>query len=187
MTVLEHVRIPLRRNRVAVRMQPRAMVAVTLAALIGIIAFIWPFVVAPGKFGSSYAPPLIFGALLILILAVVVAEGDLHVRASFTPETAVGVLREGQQAGMRFPGYPWPIYGTVAGTVTSVGTEPLSGMIAVELSLQQEASSWIKLQHGLPAEVEVQVDRVSPATLVLRAIGHATAFSRAAPPAEAKP
>jgi energy-coupling factor transport system substrate-specific component len=74
MTVLEHVRIPLRRNRVAVRMQPRAMVAVTLAALIGIIAFIWPFVVAPGKFGSSYAPPLIFGALLILILAVVFAE-----------------------------------------------------------------------------------------------------------------
>jgi energy-coupling factor transport system substrate-specific component len=74
MTVLEHVRVPRRRNRVAVRMQPRAMVAVTLAALIGIIAFIWPFVVAPGKFGSSYAPPLIFGALLILILAVVFAE-----------------------------------------------------------------------------------------------------------------
>ncbi|HEX4382716.1 MAG TPA: HlyD family efflux transporter periplasmic adaptor subunit [Myxococcales bacterium] len=120
-------------------------------------------------------------------LAVVVSEGDLHVRASFTPETAVGVLREGQHARMRFPGYPWPIYGTVAGTVTSVGTEPLSGMIAVELSLQQEASSWIKLQHGLPAEVEVQVDRVSPATLVLRAIGHATSFARAAPPAEAKP
>ncbi len=74
MTALEHVRLPLRRNRVAVRLQPRALVAITLAALIGIIAFIWPFVVAPGKFGSSYAPPLIFGALLILILAVVFAE-----------------------------------------------------------------------------------------------------------------
>jgi multidrug resistance efflux pump len=119
-------------------------------------------------------------------LAVVVAEGDLHVRASFTPETAVGVLRSGQHARMRFPGYPWPIYGTVAGTVTSVGTEPLSGMIAVELSLQPEPGSWIKLQHGLPAEVEVQVDRVSPATLVLRAIGHATSFARAMPP-ESKP
>jgi hypothetical protein len=33
--------------------------------------------------------------------------------------------------------------------------------------------------------VEVQVDHVSPATLVLRAIGHATSFARAAPP-EAK-
>ena len=143
---------------------------------------------APAKGRLGQIAELTPGAFVKLgdRLAVVVAEGDLHVRASFTPETAVGVLREGQHARMRFPGYPWPIYGTVAGTVTSVGTEPLSGMIAVELSLQPEPGSWIKLQHGLPAEVEVQVDHVSPAALVLRAIGHATSFARAAPP-ESKP
>ncbi|MDQ2837422.1 MAG: ECF transporter S component [Actinomycetota bacterium] len=55
-------------------MHARAMIAVTLAAFIGLVAFLWPFVVAPGKFGSSYAPPLIFGVLLILVLAVVFAE-----------------------------------------------------------------------------------------------------------------
>jgi len=115
-------------------------------------------------------------------LAVIVAEGDLHVRALFTAETAVGVLRPGQPARLRFPGYPWPIYGTVAGRVTSVGTEPLSGMIAVELSPQPEAGSWIVLQHGLPVEVEVEVGKVSPAALVLRAIGHATSLTRVARP-----
>ena len=62
------------RSRVAVRMYPRALIAVTLSAFIGLVAFFWPFVVAPGKFGTSYTPPLMFGALLILVLAVVFAE-----------------------------------------------------------------------------------------------------------------
>lgn len=58
----------------AVRIPGRARVVVALAAFIGLVAFTWPFVVAPGKFGSSYVPPLIFGALMLLVLAVVVAE-----------------------------------------------------------------------------------------------------------------
>lgn len=62
------------RARVAVRLHPRAVTAAVLAAFIGLVAFFWPFVVAPGKFGSSYAPPLIFGCLLVLVLAVVFAE-----------------------------------------------------------------------------------------------------------------
>ncbi|MFE4355345.1 ECF transporter S component [Kitasatospora sp. NPDC056800] len=58
----------------AVRIPGRARVVVALAAFIGLVAFTWPFVVAPGRFGSNYAPPLIFGALLVLVLAVVIAE-----------------------------------------------------------------------------------------------------------------
>ncbi|HEY2030003.1 MAG TPA: HlyD family efflux transporter periplasmic adaptor subunit [Myxococcales bacterium] len=107
-------------------------------------------------------------------LAVVVSEGDLHVHAEFPAETAVGVIQEGQRARLRFPGYPWPIYGTIDGTVRSVGTEPLSGNVAVDLSLKADPKSFIVLQHGLPAEVEVEVRKVSPAQLVLRAIGQAT-------------
>jgi energy-coupling factor transport system substrate-specific component len=52
----------------------RARIALVLAAAIGVVAFGWPFLVAPGKFGSSYAPPLIFGVLLLVVLAVVFAE-----------------------------------------------------------------------------------------------------------------
>ncbi|MGW6916419.1 ECF transporter S component [Kitasatospora sp. NPDC054939] len=58
----------------AVRVPGRARIAVVGAALVGLVAFTWPFVVAPGRFGSAYAPPLIFGALLVLVLAVVIAE-----------------------------------------------------------------------------------------------------------------
>ncbi|MFJ4183786.1 ECF transporter S component [Kitasatospora sp. NPDC089509] len=58
----------------AVRIPARAGIVVALAGFIGLVAFCWPFVVAPGKFGSAYAPPLIFGALLVLVIAVVIAE-----------------------------------------------------------------------------------------------------------------
>ncbi|QKW17935.1 ECF transporter S component [Kitasatospora sp. NA04385] len=58
----------------AVRIPLRARAVIAGAAFAGLVAFTWPFVVAPGRFGSAYAPPLIFGALLVLILAVVVSE-----------------------------------------------------------------------------------------------------------------
>lgn len=62
------------RRTSAVRLHAMATVTVVLAAFIGAVAFFWPFVVAPGRFGASYAPPLIFGVLLVLVLAVVFAE-----------------------------------------------------------------------------------------------------------------
>ncbi|MBD0739804.1 ECF transporter S component [Streptomyces sp. CBMA29] len=68
----------------AVRMHATAVVAIVLAAFVGLVAFFWPFVVAPGRFGASYAPPLIFGVLLILVLAVVfaqIADGGIDAKA----------------------------------------------------------------------------------------------------------
>lgn len=58
----------------AIRIGPRAGVVIALAAFLGLVAFFWPFVVAPGKFASHYAPPLIFGVLLVLVLSVVISE-----------------------------------------------------------------------------------------------------------------
>ncbi|MGO9456919.1 MAG: ECF transporter S component [Acidimicrobiales bacterium] len=45
-----------------------------MASFIGFVAFLWPFVVAPGTFGDTAMAPLMFGALLVLVLAVIVAE-----------------------------------------------------------------------------------------------------------------
>ncbi len=42
---------------------PRTSLVMVPAAFLGLVAFVWPFLVAPGKFGSNYAPPLIFGVL----------------------------------------------------------------------------------------------------------------------------
>jgi membrane fusion protein (multidrug efflux system) len=59
-------------------------------------------------------------------------------------------------------------------TVTEVGNEASEandGRIRVELSLDSGAASSIPLGHGLPGSAEVEVERVSPAILVLRAAG----------------
>lgn len=62
------------RRRAAIRMHWRSIVAAMLATGIGFVCFLWPFVLAPGHFGSTYTPPLMFGLVLVLVLAVVFAE-----------------------------------------------------------------------------------------------------------------
>jgi energy-coupling factor transport system substrate-specific component len=63
-----------RRSSVAIRLSRRSSLTLVLASLIGLVCFFWPFLVAPGKFGSTYTPPLMFGLVLVLVLAVVFAE-----------------------------------------------------------------------------------------------------------------
>jgi energy-coupling factor transport system substrate-specific component len=70
--------------RTAIRLRPRATVAIAMASFLGFVAFLWPFVVAPGAFSSTETPPLMFGALLALVLAVVfaeVADGGIDAKA----------------------------------------------------------------------------------------------------------
>jgi membrane fusion protein (multidrug efflux system) len=103
---------------------------------------------------------------------VVVPAGTLRVVAAFLPAVAVGRVQPGQAARLRLDGFPWAQYGSLAATVTSVATEARDGVIRVELGLRSAPPTAMPLQHGLPGTVEVEVDRVSPATLVLRAVGH---------------
>ena len=58
----------------AVRLGPRSTVALTLAAFLGIVAFTWPFLVDPGAVTATEMAPILFGLLLILVLAVLIAE-----------------------------------------------------------------------------------------------------------------
>jgi len=58
----------------AIRVGPRSAIAMTMASALGLVAFLWPFVVAPGTFSSTETPPLMFAVLLVLVLAVVFAE-----------------------------------------------------------------------------------------------------------------
>jgi multidrug resistance efflux pump len=104
-------------------------------------------------------------------LAAVVPHGDLQVVADFQPPSALGRIRPGQPARLRLEGFPWMQYGSLAATVKRVASEMRNGHIRVELSLDPDRASPIPLQHGLPGTVEVQVERLAPATLVLRAAG----------------
>jgi energy-coupling factor transport system substrate-specific component len=64
----------MRGRAVAIRIGLRSRTVIMMASFIGFVAFLWPFVVAPGKFGDTAMAPLMFGALLVLVLAIVFAE-----------------------------------------------------------------------------------------------------------------
>ena len=75
----------------AIRLGRRSAVTIAMATFLGLLAFVWPFVVPPGTFASTETPPLMFGVLLVLVLAVVfagVADGGIDAKAL----AALGVL-----------------------------------------------------------------------------------------------
>jgi multidrug resistance efflux pump len=104
-------------------------------------------------------------------LASVVPSGGLRAVAFYDPATSVGRVRPGERARLRLLGFPWTKYGSVPAIVNRVGSEPRDGQVRVELLLQPTPGSTIPLQHGLPASAEIEVERVSPASLVLDAAG----------------
>jgi membrane fusion protein (multidrug efflux system) len=104
-------------------------------------------------------------------LGELVPPGRLRAVADFSPEGALGRVRSGQDARLRLDGFPWAQYGVVPATVAAVGDELHDGKVRVELELRPLAGSPIPLQHGLPGSVEVDVEQVTPADLVLRAVG----------------
>jgi hemolysin D len=109
---------------------------------------------------------------------ILATDADVRVRARF-PKEMVGMIQPGQTAQLRLDGYPWTIYGTVPAKVTRVGTEPgitatpeaIPGTVRVELDIETPADPRIQLRHGLTATVEIEVARVSPVALLMRAIG----------------
>jgi membrane fusion protein (multidrug efflux system) len=113
-------------------------------------------------------------------LGSVVPAGTLKVIAEFLPPAALGRIRPGQPARLRLQGFPWTQYGSIGARVSDVASEVRDGHVRVELAIDPRAASPIALQHGLPGTVEVEVERVSPATLTLRAAGQLVAAPRSA-------
>jgi membrane fusion protein (multidrug efflux system) len=66
-----------------------------------------------------------------------------------------------------------------------VASELRQGRVRVELDVLDARSSRIPLQHGMTGVVEIEVERVTPAVLVLRMVGRKLAPDRASssPPA----
>ncbi|MCC6525472.1 MAG: HlyD family efflux transporter periplasmic adaptor subunit [Polyangiaceae bacterium] len=114
-------------------------------------------------------------------VALVVPKGELRVVSQFPVATAVGRVRAGQPARVRLDGFPFTAYGTLGASVSGIGTEAEGGVVRVELSVERERSAAIPIQHGLTGVVEVEVERLSPASLVLRLAGRALQPGAAAP------
>ena len=104
-------------------------------------------------------------------LGTIVPAGLLKVVAEFPPSSALGRIRPGQTARLRLVGFPWTEYGSIAAVVDTVASEVRAGTVRVEFAIHPDQASAVPFQHGLPGSVEVEVERVAPATLVLRAGG----------------
>ena len=100
-------------------------------------------------------------------IATVVPPGTLKVVAYFEAAIALGRIRPGQPARLRLDGFAWTHFGSLRARVAAVGHEAKEGVVRVELSLEAGAPETIPTEHGLPGQVDVEVDQVSPATLLL--------------------
>jgi membrane fusion protein (multidrug efflux system) len=104
-------------------------------------------------------------------LGAVVPAGSTRIVAEFTPPEALGRVAPGQRGRLRLRGFPWVQYGTVRATVERVASESGRGDVRVELLVDRAASFPVPLHHGFPGDLEIEVESVSPANLVLRAAG----------------
>jgi hypothetical protein len=104
-------------------------------------------------------------------VAVITPEGTLEIIADYAPSDAVGRIRVGQPARMRAHGFPWTQYGTLNARVTAVSGEAQDRLIEVRLQVLDAENSAIPVRHGITGTVEIELEEVSPATLVMRAAG----------------
>ena len=104
-------------------------------------------------------------------IATIVHPGPVRVTAHFQAAEGLGRIRGEQRARVELTGFPSTQYGSLEARVLSTGSEPRLGRIQVELELVGPTASRIPVQHGLAAEVRVEVERVSPAVMLLRAVG----------------
>ncbi|MEO8627699.1 MAG: hypothetical protein ABI612_06300 [Betaproteobacteria bacterium] len=86
----------------------------------------------------------------------------------FPAAIALTHVRVGQTAFMHLDGLPRALYAGIRAEVSSVSTQVVEGKVRVELATQPDDDAYITLRPNLTATIEVEVERVSPAILVLR-------------------
>ncbi len=104
-------------------------------------------------------------------LATILPAAALEVIAGFQPSDALARVRAGQEAQLRLDGFPWTEFGSLEARVVRVSDEARDGTLRVACSVVKAEGSQIPLQHGMPGTLVVEIERVSPAALVLRAAG----------------
>ena len=120
-------------------------------------------------------------------LGAIIPHGELRAIGLFAPGVAVGRIRIGQAAQLRLDGFPWTQYGIIPMTVESIGNEARDGHVRIEFKVQSNTATNIPIQHGLTGSVEVEVDQLSPATLLLRIIGKRLESPASTQPVSAAP
>lgn len=103
-------------------------------------------------------------------LATIVPTSRLMIVADFDP-SALGHIQVGQAARLRLTGFPWAQYGSVTARVAHVAGEIRDGHLRAELAVTGTSLHGVALTHGMAGVAEVEVERLSPARLILRTLG----------------
>jgi multidrug resistance efflux pump len=98
-------------------------------------------------------------------------DSQLRVVANFPPKSAYGRLQQGAPAKLRLKGFPWTEFGAVQAKVVNIAAEDREGQTRVELAIIPDAKTRVPLKHGMPGELEVEVEGITPFRLVLRTAG----------------
>lgn len=104
-------------------------------------------------------------------LGSIIPSGRLIMVAQYPAPAAFGRVRAGQSARMRLDGFPWAEFGTVGGRVERVAQEIRDNKVRVEILITPGQGLKMPLEHGMPGAVEIEVERISPAALLLRTMG----------------
>jgi hypothetical protein len=87
------------------------------------------------------------------------------------PAAVLSQIRLGQTGQVQVDGFPAAQYGTLEFKVADISDELADGQVQATLVLQPSASNSIPLRSGLNGTVELDLERVSPATWALRLAG----------------
>jgi RND family efflux transporter MFP subunit len=104
-------------------------------------------------------------------LGTIMPKGSYKVVAYFKPADAIGHIKAYQQARMKLDGFSWTQYGMIYAQVKNVANEVVGEGIKVEFYVAHKKNTKIPYQHGLTGAIEVLVDRLTPAELVLSKVG----------------
>jgi membrane fusion protein (multidrug efflux system) len=104
-------------------------------------------------------------------LGSIVPPGQIVAVAQFPAERALGRIRPGQRATVRLAAYPWAEFGTLDAVVSAMASDVRDGAVRVELTVAPGARFRGTLDHGMPADVEIAAERITPLALVLRIAG----------------
>ena len=104
-------------------------------------------------------------------LATIVPVGDFRIVAYIPNQSSVGRVVTGQTAEMRLNAFPWMQYGTIKAEVINVGSEPKNGAVRIECFIKQNQQTMLPMKHGLTGSLEIAVERLTPANLILRQVG----------------
>jgi len=149
----------------AARLSPRSVAMLAVAGLVGLLAFVWPLLLAPDSRFEAARAPLVFAAVLPLVLAVVVAQltsNDLDVKglALLGVLSAVGAVLRPLGAGaaglepifflLIVGGRAFgPGFGFAQGTLTLFSSALLTAGVGPWLPYQMVAAGFVGLGAGL--------------------------------------